>query len=77
MFHLMIIAVEEKEGVLIMCDIAPFQMKCVNEEHKDELMSCAVHHLYQAFNEIWLQAPIIKHFVEPYCCPDFELKRSE
>lgn len=26
---------------------------------------------------IWLQTPIITHFVEPYCCPDFELERGD
>ena len=56
-----------------MCDIAPFQKECINEEYKDKLMSCAVSHLYQAFNELWLQTPIIKLFVEPYHCPNFEI----
>lgn len=60
-----------------MCDIAPFQMKCEKEECKDKLASCAVHHLYQAVNELYLQLPIIRHFVEPYHCPDFEIKRSD
>lgn len=60
-----------------MCDIAPFQMKCKREEYKDKRTSCAVHHLNQAFNELYLQLPIIKHFVEPYHCPDFEIKRSD
>lgn len=60
-----------------MCDIAPFQMKCIHEEYKDELFSCSVIHLNQAVNELWLQIPIIKHFVEPYHCPNFEIKRSD
>lgn len=59
-----------------MCDIAPFQTNCMNEEYKDKLTSCAIHHLNYALNELWLQTPIIKHFVEPYCCPDFEIKKD-
>jgi hypothetical protein len=60
-----------------MCDIAPFQMECIYEEYKDKLISCNVCHLGQALNELWLQTPIIKHFVEPYHCPNFEIKRSD
>jgi hypothetical protein len=60
-----------------MCDIAPFQMECINEEYKYKLMSCTICHLNQAFNNLWLQLPIIKHFVKPYHCPNFEIKRSD
>ena len=59
-----------------MCDIAPFQMECTYEEYKDKLTSCAVSHLCQAFNELYLQLPIVKHFVKPYHCPNFQNKRS-
>ena len=59
-----------------MCDIAPFQMECDLEEYKEKLTSCAVCHLCQAFNKLWSQTPIIKHFVVPYKCPNFRIKRS-
>ena len=59
-----------------MCDIAPFQMECINEQDKDKLMSCAVSHLHQAWNEMWLNTPIIKSFVQPYHCPNYK-KRSD
>ena len=60
-----------------MCDIAPLQMKCEKEEYKDELFSCAVCHVCQAFNDMWLEIPVIRHFIEPYRCPNFENKRSD
>ena len=60
-----------------MCDIAPFQMECINEEYKYKLMSCSVSHLNQAFNNFYLQIPIIKEFVIPYECPNFEVKLKE
>lgn len=60
-----------------MCDIAPLGTECIYEEYKYELIFCATSHLYQAFNNLWLQIPIVKHFVTPYHCPYFEIKRSD
>ncbi len=58
-----------------MCDIAPFQMECDLEEHKEKLMSCNICRLHWALNELWSQVPIVKHLVVPYKCPNFRIKR--
>lgn len=52
-----------------MCDIAPFGMECIHEGYKDKLFSCSVFHLEQAFNNLYLSIPIVKHFINPYRCP--------
>ena len=57
-----------------MCDIAPFGMECVYEKHADKIIFCCVHHLNWQLNEIWSNTIILKHFIKPYHCPDFELK---
>lgn len=58
-----------------MCDIAPFQMKCEYEDY--DCVSCAVHHLYQAFSNLLQSIPIVKRFTEPYKCPQFEIPTKQ
>lgn len=60
--------------MITLCDIAPFKMECINEDYKEELMSCNICRLCWAFNEMWLQIPIIRNFVVPYKCPNFQTK---
>lgn len=63
--------------VVLMCDIAPFGMRCIYEEHADELFFCCGHRLRWQWNEMWSNTIILKHFIEPYRCPDFEIARSD
>jgi hypothetical protein len=62
-----------------MCDLAPFGTECVYEECEDKLIlnSCTAFHLAQAVNNLYLSIPIVRHFVKPYRCPNFEIKRSD
>lgn len=55
-----------------MCQIAPFQMKCVNEEF--DLMACQCHKLYCALTELKQEIPFVGKYVPDYRCPDFEIK---
>lgn len=57
-----------------MCDIAPLQMTCKNEKYKDRLTSCAVHHLYQAFSNLFQSLPIVRAIVSEYHCPEYKPK---
>ena len=60
-----------------MCDIAPLQTKCEYDKYPD-LLCCQIHHLCQAFSNLYQSMPIIGAFVSEYRCPDFErLKESE
>ena len=58
-----------------MCDIAPFSMKCDIEDCG--ATTCAFHKLNFALNELYTELPILKHFIEPYQCPDFTPKEEE
>lgn len=57
-----------------MCDIAPFQMKCENEEYKCNLTVCAVAHLNQALNNVLTEIPILGKFIPEYHCGAFRIK---
>ena len=60
-----------------MCDIAPLQMKCEYDKYP-HLLCCQIHHLYQAFSNLYQSIPIIRAFVSEYHCPDFKpLKEGE
>lgn len=58
-----------------MCDIAPFQMECENEEFKCDLIVCAVANLNQAVNNLLTEIPIVGMFIRPYHCGAFRVKR--
>lgn len=60
---------------MVICEIAPFAMKCEYENY--ELVSCACHRLEQALSDLLGEMPILKHFSTPYHCPDFMPKRSD
>lgn len=60
-----------------MCDIAPFFMHCEWEDVKDDLISCNVHHLCCATQELKMSLPIIGRWFQPYRCPQFEPKKEE
>ena len=60
-----------------MCDIAPLQMKCKYDKYPG-LFCCQIHHLCQAFNNLYQSIPIIRVFISEYHCPDFDpLKAGE
>ena len=60
-----------------MCQIAPFSMKCENEDIKHDLVSCNIHHLNCAVQELKMSLPIIGGWFRPYECPDFQPKKEE
>ena len=60
-----------------MCDIAPFSMRCEWEDVKDDLVSCSVHHLCCAVQELKMSLPIIGGWFGPYKCPSFEPKKED
>lgn len=60
-----------------MCDIAPFSMKCEWDDVKHELISCRVHHLSCAVQELKMSLPIISGWFSPYECPMFQPKLEE
>ncbi len=55
-----------------MCDIAPFQMKCENDEFHDKLDCCIFAHLSQAWNNLLHSIPIIGDWFPEYHCPHFK-----
>lgn len=57
-----------------MCDIAPFQMECENDEFKHDLMCCRASYLRQAWNNFLTAIPILGRFVSAYHCECFEMK---
>ena len=57
-----------------MCELAPFQMECENDEFKHKLRCCSVYHFRQALNNFNSTLPIIGRFVEPYHCEGFKPK---
>lgn len=61
-----------------MCDIAPLQMKCVNDELNNKLDCCKFAHLSQAWNNLQRSLPIIGNLFDEYHCLHFEpYKESE
>lgn len=57
-----------------MCDIAPFQMKCENDEFKHGLTCCAVYHLRQSWNNLLKSFPVIGNYIPTYHCEGFKQK---
>lgn len=57
-----------------MCDIAPFQMKCVYEDF--DLTVCAVNKLCFALTELKQSIPFFGKYVSEYRCPHFEVFRG-
>ena len=57
-----------------MCEIAPFQMECVNDEY--DLTCCRIHKLYCAITELFQSIPLYGRYIENYRCPGFEPKMN-
>ena len=61
-----------------MCDIAPLQMKCENDEFNNKLDCCIHAHLSQAWDNLLHSIPVIGERFPEYHCPHFEpYKESE
>lgn len=61
-----------------MCDIAPLQMKCENDEFNNKLDCCIHAHLSQAWDNFLHSIPVIGDRFHEYHCPHFEpYKESE
>ena len=54
-----------------MCDIAPFQMECLNDDLKHQLLCCEANHLGCAVRELYRSIPIIGEHIPPYQCGMF------
>lgn len=54
-----------------MCEIAPFFMTCEFEDVRNNLISCNVHRLNCAAQELKMSLPLIGGWFKPYECPMF------
>ncbi len=60
-----------------MCEIAPFSMPCEWDDVQNGLISCNIHHLNCATQELKMSLPIIGGWFKPYRCPSYEPKRRD
>ena len=56
------------------CPCVPLGMDCVYEKVHSKLLFCSCNIVNYRFNELFRGLPILDEIIEPYRCPDLEIK---